>query len=285
MNDQPLVSVVLACYNHDKFVEDSIQSVIEQTYENIELIIIDDGSSDKSVAKIQKMINKCEERFTRFEFRYRPNKGLSATLNEALEWCQGEFFSPIASDDMFLPTKISNQINFLHNNPKCVGVFGGVELINDSNESIEKIVLNETKKYNFKKIILHQHVIQAPTQMLRIEALRKVGCYKADLIIEDWYMWLKLSQEGELVCLTEIFAKYRSHNDNTVKQLEKMHKGRFQVLEYFNESKYYNEAIYNVKLLNEFESYKANNSVLGFIKLILNHPFLSLNKLIKKLCK
>ncbi|MGA6331370.1 glycosyltransferase family 2 protein, partial [Acinetobacter baumannii] len=106
LNKQPLVSIVIPCYNHANFVQDCIQSVIAQTYQNIELIIIDDGSKDGSVEKIQEFIGECEKRFVRFEFRNRPNKGLSATLNEALEWCQGEYFSAIASDDMMLNDKI-----------------------------------------------------------------------------------------------------------------------------------------------------------------------------------
>ena len=105
-SNQPLVSVVIPCYNHESFVQDSIQSVIDQTYQNIELIIIDDGSKDGSVEKIKEMIPACQERFIRFEFRHRPNKGLSATLNEALEWCEGEFFSPLASDASFSASKI-----------------------------------------------------------------------------------------------------------------------------------------------------------------------------------
>lgn len=85
---QPLVSIVIPCYNHEKYVQESIQSVIEQDYDNIELIIIDDGSSDNSVTKIKEMIQVCQKRFKRFEFRHRPNKGLCATLNEALAWCE-----------------------------------------------------------------------------------------------------------------------------------------------------------------------------------------------------
>ena len=104
---QPLVSIVIPCYNHSQFVQETIQSIIDQDYENIELIIIDDGSKDNSVEVIQEMIPACEERFVRFEFRYRPNKGLCATLNEALEWCEGEYFSPLASDDIALPHKTS----------------------------------------------------------------------------------------------------------------------------------------------------------------------------------
>ena len=116
ISEQPLVSIVIPSYNHERFIRDSIKSVIDQSYQNIELIIIDDGSTDVSVEKIQELIPLCEKRFTRFEFRHRPNKGLSATLNEALEWAQGEYFSSLASDDIILKDKIKIQTKFLRQN-------------------------------------------------------------------------------------------------------------------------------------------------------------------------
>lgn len=78
--DQPLVSVVIPCYNHEQFVQEAIQSVIDQDYTNIELLIIDDGSKDSSAEKIEKLIAVCKQRFNRFEFKSRANKGISATL-------------------------------------------------------------------------------------------------------------------------------------------------------------------------------------------------------------
>ncbi|MCD6061882.1 MAG: glycosyl transferase family 2, partial [Moraxellaceae bacterium] len=122
MNDTstslPLVSVALPCYNHERYVQQCIQSIIDQDYPNLELILIDDGSRDGSVEKMRAMLPACEARFTRFEFRARPNVGLAATLNEMLEWCQGEYFSAVASDDAMLPHKTRLEVDYLQRHPQ-----------------------------------------------------------------------------------------------------------------------------------------------------------------------
>lgn len=91
---QPLVSIVIPCYNHENYIEDSIQSIIDQTYPSIELII-DDGSKDQSVEKNSSHATACEYVFDMY-FNTRPNKGLCATLNEALALCKGKYVSLIA---------------------------------------------------------------------------------------------------------------------------------------------------------------------------------------------
>ena len=143
-SNQPLVSVVIPCYNHESFVQDSIQSVIDQTYQNIELIIIDDGSKDGSVEKIQEMIPACQERFIRFEFRHRPNKGLSATLNEALEWCEGIYFSALASDDYYHKDKIFFQAYYLQNNNDKKFCITKSFVVDD----LDNVLSDQTLRYN-----------------------------------------------------------------------------------------------------------------------------------------
>ena len=238
----PLVSIVIPCYNHARFVQETIQSVIDQDYENIELIIIDDGSKDNSVEVIQEMIPACEERFVRFEFRYRSNKGLCATLNEALEWCEGEYLSCIASDDIMRPDKTSYQVSYLNANKNTIGVFGGVDILDDATGRVSSS-LKKFRKNNFNDIFTYKHHLPAPTQMLRLAAVKSVGGYREDLIIEDWSMWLFLTENGgTLDYLKRVFAKYRRHSGNLSGRFESMSKGRMQVLSLFKDKGNYRKA-------------------------------------------
>lgn len=260
--NQPLVSVVIPCYNHERFVQDCIQSVIDQTYENIELIIIDDGSKDNSVEKIQEMRLECGKRFSRFEFRHRPNKGLSETLNESLGWCQGKYYSVLASDDQMIDKKTELQVIYLEKNKDCIACFGGYQLIDESNIVIGHSKKNE-KSYSFNEIFLHKHDLPAPTQMLLLSKLKEIGGYRNGIIIEDWYMWLKLAKVGKLHYISEYLAVYRNHSENISKKIEIMHLGRNQIL-----NMYSNEKLYKMARKEIFWIYMAelkNNSFSEFI--------------------
>jgi len=239
--ESPLVSIVIPCYNHAQFVQESIQSVIDQDYENIELIIIDDGSKDNSVEVIQKMIPACEERFVRFEFRYRPNKGLCATLNEALEWCEGEYFSPLASDDIALSHKTSFLVNKITENC-CAVVFGLSQQFGDPDKRYFKEIKGCT--HNFNDLMLQINIPDAPAAMLRKSSVLKVGGYAEDVKLEDRYMWLSLTASNEkLITFPEIVVLYRDHKSNTIKNVRKMHESRLEVLKKFSNSSVYDKSI------------------------------------------
>ena len=167
MTTTPLVTIAIPCYNHEQYVQDSIQSIIDQSYSNIELIIIDDGSKDNSVLKIQELISICTNRFSRFEFRYRENKGLCNTLNEALKWANGEYFCTLASDDMIQPEKIELQIQALREYPEAIACFGGVNIIDKHNKIIDQRV-RSFKKTCFSEIFLCTRQISQNPYPIRI---------------------------------------------------------------------------------------------------------------------
>ncbi|TCM64368.1 alpha-1,3-rhamnosyltransferase [Acinetobacter calcoaceticus] len=253
VNNQPLVSVVIPSYNHEQYVQDSIQSVIDQAYENIELIIIDDGSKDSSVQKIEQMVDACTQRFSRFEFRSRPNKGLSATLNEALEWCQGEFLSPLASDDKMFDHKTKRQVELLANQNNYVAVFGAVEII-DNNGVKTGEIRQEDKVFNFNDLIYTDRFLPAPTQMIRLNSLRAIGGFVEGMLIEDWYIYLRLLEGGNSILYKdEIFAYYRNHGGNTFSNPYKMALGRLQVLNEFSRHEYFKKAFIKASWDNVIE--------------------------------
>lgn len=275
MSDQPLVSVVIPCYNHEQFVKDSIQSVIDQTYENIELIIIDDGSSDRSVEKIQEMVDSCKERFTHFEFRHRPNKGLSATLNEAIDWCQGEYYSAIASDDIILSKKTEIQVNFLNKNQDISAVFGFAKILKNDNKLVIEDIAKKNTEYYFNDIFLHNYYLPAVTQMIRKESLMKVGLYNPEYKIEDLYMWLKLTYSGSSVYLLgEYLAVYRIHGDNTIYNYELMHIERMKIINNYTGHSLYKEAISKINKIHisELALKEKLKSIKLIFKFFLKNP-------------
>ncbi|GHX42264.1 Glycosyltransferase [Vibrio cholerae] len=241
IKEPPLVTIAVPSYQHEKFIQDSILSIINQDYFNIELIIIDDGSSDSSVNKIEELIETCEKRFVRFEFRHRPNRGLCATLNEALEWARGDFFSPIASDDVLKEKKISFLVG-MHQEVEAAVIFGSAEVI-DENNKIKKEIINQ-KEHFFNDLIQFKNMPLAPGSLMRTNKIRSVGGFDESIKLEDLYMWLKLAQANEkLISYPEIVVSYRDHDNNTVKNHKSMHNYRCEVVSLFNQHELFNEAM------------------------------------------
>lgn len=230
----PLVTIAIPSYNHESFVVDCINSIIAQDYANIELIIIDDGSRDGSVARIEALTARCRARFARFEFRARDNRGLAATLNEAVNWGKGTYFSLIASDDVLFATKTSTLVADLEQQDDGVaGVFAGACLIDEHGRQIGLLDPPE-RTYGFEDIVQRRHFLVTPSQLLRLEKVRQVGPLPASLYIEDWYLWLAMTQNGDrLKSSRGALVGYRQHGANISHNAERMLEGRIQILGHF----------------------------------------------------
>ena len=243
-NSLPLVSVVIPSYNHAAYIEQCIESVISQDYANIELIIIDDGSSDSSVDVIQAMVAKCQERFTRFEFRVRSNKGLPATMNEGLWWAQGKYYSYISSDDLMLPDKTSIMVAAIESEPSIAGVFACAEIIDENQSSISLHKLQSVTVYDFEDVLVYANWLVASSMLVDLNAMKDLGGYDESIYFEDWYMWLKLTHAGfKLMVLPDILVKYRMHADNMSKNIVKMFEGRKQIVEMYKSHPLYSQAM------------------------------------------
>lgn len=256
--ENPLVSIVIPCYNHAQFVQETIKSVIDQDYENIELIIIDDGSKDNSVSAIQELVPICEERFVRFEFRSRPNRGLSSTLNESMRWCKGVYYFALASDDIIYPTIISKEVALLEKRLDCGMCHTHAESIY-SKPNPKKIVA-KSYEFNFQELI-RKNRVYAPTVMIRMSVLRELGGFDEDLYMEDWDMWLRILDAGYKMCfVNEVLAFYRQHENNSYKNYHKMEEASDFILDKWKDSPYYKEAKLNENL-HRFNYYSEVNKI------------------------
>lgn len=242
----PLVSIVIPSYNHGEYIVETIKSVLSQDYKNIELIIIDDGSKDHSVNNIKLLQKACKNRCVRFEFRMRGNKGLCATLNEGIQWCKGKYICILASDDIFLPNKISIQSTFLEEHQNTIAIFSGVKLMDQYGKIVDQRLSNKLT-YSFEDIILNKHDLPASTQMIRLDKLKEVGCYNEKMKIEDWYLLLKLTVDGGLVeYIPQALCAYREHGANFSKQVDIMAFEKKKILAEYKNHPLFSKAEYKI---------------------------------------
>jgi len=239
-----LVTVCVPVYNHASYVHECIMSIINQDYLDIELIVIDDGSKDNSADIVQGLVDACKQRFVRFEFRVRSNKGLTATLNEAIDWAEGKYFSGIASDDLMLPAKTSTLVNEIELDEQAGACFGGCVTIDDMGNVFGKNTPPNRKKYNFRSVLTRDANICAPCQLLKTSVLKEVGGYPVNLYIEDYWMWLAITHLGYDIKIIPVnLVCYRIHDKNSHGNLDLMNKSFKHTLDTYSDHVYFSEAI------------------------------------------
>ncbi len=210
----PLVSVIIASYNHGPYIEASITSVLTQTYTNVELLVVDDGSSDDSVERIQRL-----QQLHGFDFIVQKNQGLSRTLNDSIARVRGDLIVSFGSDDVMLPQRLALQVSYLQNKPEVGICAGNIEEIDAAGNSCGAPRALQLRRLDFDDVFLNRQAgAPAPTQMYRREALVKVGGFDPDIRLEDLYIALKITRAGYyLDILPDVLAYYRVHGSNTYK--------------------------------------------------------------------
>lgn len=275
-SDKPLVSVIISCYNHEKYIEECILSVINQDYTDIELLVVDDGSSDSSV----EVIRKLEEKYS-FYFLAQENKGLTKTLNETIAKSKGEYIVPLGSDDVMLPHRITTQIEYIKDKPE-VGICGGnIELIDS-----EGILYPENKqsrdipfrRLNFEDVFLERKpYVPATTLLIRREALESVGGFDEENRLEDLMIELKITNAGYYIdCLPVVLSKYRKHSTNTYKNHRFMIESILDIYSRFSDHPDYELVKY--KFLNSMFLKVANRDRSLARELLKEIPFKKWNK-------
>ena len=245
---RPLVTVVIPSYNHERYIRQSIESVVNQTYGNIQLIVIDDGSSDRSPEIIRGMA----EEFS-FEYIKQKNIGLPKTLNKAIALAKGKYFVSFGSDDIMFLDRIEKQVVFMEAHPEFKITSGNVIFVNEEGEEAVVQKPRATRILEFDDIFLNrQPGIQAAGAMVERELFSVHGEYDPDIPLEDIYMWLKLLSLGHRAYILEDnLAYYRKHSRNTYKNIPYMLDAVLKTIESYSYHSDYN-AVKNRILKSHF---------------------------------
>lgn len=257
MNSE-LVSIIVVSYNHEKFIIDCLESIKTQTYENIELILSDDCSSDNTYELAKKWCDENQSRFNNvIAYRNETNLGVTRNCNKGLGHAKGKFIKIFASDDMLLPSAISDLTEYLNANPGHDLVYSNTIIVDENAHHPIDLSVYTQRLYKKKQregndlmdALYNGNFISATGALIRKETYDKYGIYSEKYSFEDYEYWLRIaSKGGSIGYLDKVTAGYRklgSSIDHFGKSEEE--KKRF--------NKYISE---HVRLLEEYKPYTSS---------------------------
>lgn len=213
--DQPLVSVIALCYNHAAFVEESLQSVITQTYPHVELIIVDDASTDDSKSVIRSFIEKHPD--VKF-IDIAHNLGNCAAFNKGLAIAKGEYIVDLATDDVLMPDRLEKQLQLFNELDETYGVIhtnaiyideNGHELRDHTQYLKSKGLLQQMPAGSVYKDIIQQFFVAGPSMLVKKKVFDQLGGYDEILTYEDFDFWVRSSRSWKYAYLDEPLTKIR----------------------------------------------------------------------------
>lgn len=234
MHSEPLVSVLIPAYNHERYVADTLDSVKNQSYRNMEVIVLNDGSSDGTAEIIRGFVEANPAQFKRLLFVDKKNEGITRTLNQGLQLAEGEFIFIIASDDQLAdPGAIEKLVRIITASDSIGMACGDAHFISPSGELIEKVRNSHSTgsfvRFNFpqsfgldvdtdfgsyKSLLLGNYIPGGV--LIRKSVYDRIGTYDPGKILEDYGFWLSLSKQYRIVLHPEVLLNYRVHETNTV---------------------------------------------------------------------
>lgn len=207
----PRVSILLPVYNAESYLAETLESLLRQSYEDFELIAVNDGSTDAS----ESILRGYAERDARVRLVSRPNTGLVVALNEMLDIARGDLCARMDADDIALPHRLERQVAAFDARPELVCLGGAIELIDEHGTPLHRpapVCGNEAVQ---REALRGRTPICHPAAMFRSEAVRAVGGYIDDAYpAEDLDLWLRLGEVGALDNLPETILRYRLHEES-----------------------------------------------------------------------
>jgi len=221
-NIGPLVSIIIPCYNYEEYIEKCIKSVLEQTYKNIELIVIDNGSTDTSLIKISSFSHDKRLKILKFENNVPPGQK-DSVIGHGIRKSKGKYIGVLYADDWYLPNKIEKQIELFNKSRNHVGVVycHGYRYF-DSTKTLEKWKMQSVRGYVFRDYLLNGDVV------IPISPLVKRYCYEIVGLNNSWtgseYDYFVISQYVDFDFVDEYLVVMREHEKNDAKNIHSVYR-------------------------------------------------------------
>jgi glycosyltransferase involved in cell wall biosynthesis len=216
ISSTPTVSIIVPTYNRGSFITEMIESVISQTIQDWELIIIDDGSTDNTEHLVRPFLSD------KVFYYQLPHKGRSYARNYGIRLSKGVFIAYLDSDDVFLPSKLEKQIKWLTEKPSIAMVYTSALAINDYGDYYPTVYLASDSGNIYEKVGMYLPVtITLPSVMIRKEIQDKIGGFDEELNrFEDTDMWRRISRDYPIDAMPEPLVKVRTHQGNRIDSLD-----------------------------------------------------------------
>ncbi len=227
-----LVSVIIPSYNTEKYVREAVDSALRQTHKNIEVIVVDDGSTDGTKAILEPYIKSGQ-----ITYIYQANKGLAGARNTGLHASRGEYIALLDADDIFMPEKIARQVAHLETNPQCDVSY--CDLYHFWDEETDKLFKLQYQYYSGKEVLPHllaKNFIAPLSTVFRRGAFEKFGYFDENFRrSEDLEFWLRLAYAGANFCfLPEILGKLRMRRTANLQGIESQPQVKLTMLQVLN---------------------------------------------------
>lgn len=207
----PKVSVVVPTYNREEYICETIDSILAQTFTDFEVVIVDDGSKDNTLAKLEQYGNK-------IKVVRQPNSERAVARNNGVQNSTGDLIAFVDSDDVWIKDKLEKQVEVLDNNPDVI-CSNGLCLRIDENSNKIQTAKRQTVGHSgdvFEELLFRNFIV-SPTPVVRRAYFEKSGGFETKYIpYEDWQLWLKVSTLGKFHYLNRPLAYYRVHSEQSV---------------------------------------------------------------------
>lgn len=222
----PLISVVIPAYNSEKTIKETIQSVLVQTLDDFEIVVINDGSKDNTLGKLSEI---SDARLTVLSYE---NSGVAVSRNRGIKAAKGEYIAFLDADDLWLPEKLACQYQVLEKTPEAAVAYSWTNYIDDESAFLRSGMRPSFNGNVYQKLLASNFLECGSNPLVRRSALQHVGGFDPELPpSEDWDMWLRLARSYEFVLVPLPQVLYRVSNTSASFNLEKHETSKIKALE------------------------------------------------------